>query len=60
MVLKDCPFCGSDRVIVSGVYPRFFGKCMDCNAEGPVKSNIEAASTAWDRRIVYETAEGVQ
>lgn len=57
MIEKTCPFCGSDRVIVTSPegYQRFCVKCMDCGARGPVKSNDEAAMYAFNKRVVFES-----
>ena len=53
MIEKTCPFCGSDRVIVTSTerYQRFCVKYMDCGARGPVKSNDEAAMYAFNKRL---------
>ena len=59
-VLKDCPFCGSESVIVEKTYPRYYGTCIDCGSTGPTKSSREAATAAWNRRAVPDDSDDVK
>lgn len=60
MELKDCPFCGSNRLRVvessvstSGNYPiteEDFVRCKNCLAEGPHRPTKELAEYGWNIR----------
>jgi len=43
---KECPFCGSSRIVKG---ERYFAMCVDCGATGP-----ERTSDATERRFVSD------
>jgi len=55
--LKTCPFCGGDAAIIyigsayngegNGIY---FGQCVICKANAPLKPDEESAIAAWNAR----------
>ncbi len=46
--LKPCPFCGGKARHFECL--EYVVKCLDCDAEGPIRETVEAAIEAWNRR----------
>ena len=53
--LAKCPFCGCGATVAS-VLRQHFGRCGECDADGPVASNEASAIEAWNFR--YDPATG--
>ena len=47
--LKPCPFCGSDRVMITRPIT-WQAWCANCKAIGPWKVEKQDAIAAWNRR----------
>lgn len=50
--LKPCPFCGNEAPLGSILLQRYHIFCARCQARGPEGKTLEAASAAWNRRLV--------
>lgn len=55
MILKPCPFCGSNDVLnaggdMFGIYVR----CCNCGIHGPARDSLSTAAEAWNTRAVVE------
>lgn len=56
--LKPCPFCGERSIkAVSRGVPEQWVYCHVCDASGPVKSDMQHARAAWNRRAGDEEVE---
>lgn len=53
MDLLNCPFCGGEGSLASGV-GEYWGRCMTCDASTAMTSVAERAITAWNTRTPSE------
>ena len=49
-VLKPCPFCGGEDMMVGSTFRDDWMTCLDCNAAGPYCATEAEAITAWNTR----------
>jgi hypothetical protein len=51
MEYELCPFCGSDLIELHNTINRwYYGRCEDCQAQGPIRSSLVGAEKAWNTR----------
>lgn len=51
----ECPHCGYGKIRIVGTDRiALWFSCNRCNASGPVKSTIEEARAAWNKRVSIE------
>lgn len=50
--LKPCPFCKEqERLFVQrSIGDAYWGKCLECGAEGPIAKTEQEAINAWNQR----------
>lgn len=53
MDLLNCPFCGGEGSLASGV-GEYWGRCMTCDASAAMSSVAERAIIAWNTRAPSE------
>jgi len=51
-MLKPCPFCGCEAVLVNEFFDDYLVMCSNsgCAVEGPLKATSDEAETAWNTR----------
>ena len=64
-MLKPCPFCGCEAVLVNEFFDDYLVMCSNsgCAVEGPLKATSDEAETAWNARpdgVVEELIEAVR
>ena len=51
MMLKPCPFCGSNEIVIHHTLsPEVYYHCNKCGSEGGFGKSIKKARKAWNKR----------
>ena len=54
MELKNCPFCGGEKITIEGIEVEgitwYRSKCITCFSEGQIFANESETASAWNQR----------